>query len=121
MIHEAVSWSDKLNKWIFLPRRASKDRYDEHEDEKRASNLLIMVNENFEDISINRIGEIIPTHGFSSMKFIPDTNDEIIVALKSEEDNGSISSYIMAFDIKGTILLPETKIGNYKFEGIEFG
>ena len=69
-----------------------------------------------------RIGEVSPTHGFSSFKFVPNTHDKLIVALKSEENQGKTSSYIMAFDIDGTILLPETKIdgGDYKYEGIEF-
>lgn len=66
------------------------------------------------------MGEIIDTHGFSSFKFIPGTKDNIIVALKSEEVNGQVASYIMAFNLAGKVLLPETKIGNYKFEGIEF-
>ena len=61
------------------------------------------------------------THGFSSFKFIPNTRDNLIVALKSQESNGNTGSYIMAFDVDGKILLPETKIeGSYKFEGIEF-
>ena len=64
---------------------------------------------------------MIPTHGFSSFKFLPGTNDVIIVALKSEEDRGKISTYIIAFNIDGKILLPETKIDDAnKYEGIEF-
>jgi len=121
MIHEAVAWSSKHNKWIFLPRRASKERYDENEDERRGTNLLIMASEDFADITAIDIGDVVPTHGFSSFKFMPNAEDEIIVALKSEEDKGTIASYIMAFNIQGKILLPETKIGDYKFEGIEFG
>jgi soluble calcium-activated nucleotidase 1 len=68
-----------------------------------------------------RIGDISPTHGFSSFKFVPNTHDRLILALKSEENQGKTASYIMAFDIDGTILLPETKIdGDFKFEGVEF-
>jgi len=46
--------------------------------------------------------------------------DEVMVALKSEEDEGRIASYILVFDMEGRILLPETKIGDRKFEGLEF-
>ena len=46
--------------------------------------------------------------------------DEVIVALKSEEDAGTIASYILIFNMDGVVLLPETKIGDKKFEGIEF-
>ena len=60
------------------------------------------------------------SHALSSFKFIPGTNDEIIVALKSEEDQEKIASYILAFSIDGEILLEETRIGDYKYEGIEF-
>jgi soluble calcium-activated nucleotidase 1 len=66
------------------------------------------------------VGEIIPTHGYSSFKFLPGTNDRIIVALKSEEVGSETASYITAFNIDGTIILPEIKVANHKYEGIEF-
>ena len=44
----------------------------------------------------------------------------MIIALKSEELEGKIATYVMVFNIDGTILFPETKIGDLKFEGIEF-
>ena len=62
-----------------------------------------------------------PTHGFSSFKFVPNTRDRIILALKSEENQGKTASYIMAFDVDGKILMPETRIdGDFKYEGVEF-
>lgn len=43
------------------------------------------------------------------------------MALKSEEDAGTINSYITVFTTDDKVLLPETKLeGSYKFEGIEF-
>lgn len=66
------------------------------------------------------IGDVIPTHGYSSFKFVPGTNDQIIVALKSEEDRGVTATYIISFDINGSIILPETKVADLKYEGIEF-
>lgn len=71
-------------------------------------------------MQVKYIGETIPTHGYSSFKFIPGTNDEVIVALKSEEDRGMTATYIVVFDIAGHILLSENKIADQKFEGIEF-
>ena len=71
---------------------------------------------------VRYVGDNEPKRGFSSFKWIPGTNDEIMVALKSVE-NGAANiseSYVMAFDINGNILLPETKIGGRKYEGIEF-
>ncbi|KAM9281018.1 LOW QUALITY PROTEIN: soluble calcium-activated nucleotidase 1 [Morus bassanus] len=120
LIHESASWSDTLQRWFFLPRRASHERYNEKADERRGTNLLLSCTQDFRDVTVGRVGEVIPTHGFSSFKFIPDTDDQIIVALKSEEDNGKIASYIMAFTLDGRFLLPETRIGSVKYEGIEF-
>ncbi|GFN81946.1 soluble calcium-activated nucleotidase 1 [Plakobranchus ocellatus] len=120
IIHEAAVWSEIHKRWFFLPRRASKETYNEVDDEKRASNIMFIVDENFETIEVRKIGALNPTHGFSSFKFIPGTGDNIIAALKSEEDKGKIASYILAFNVNGKILLPETKIGDVKYEGIEF-
>ncbi|KAG1663296.1 Soluble calcium-activated nucleotidase 1 [Nymphon striatum] len=121
VIHESAVWSKIHKKWFFLPRRASTTKYNDKEDEKKGTNLLIKCSENFQDISITKIGEFsVPTHGFSSFKFVPNTLDNIIVALKSEEDGDIIASYIMVFTVGGQILFPEKKIANLKFEGIEF-
>ncbi|KAJ8317874.1 hypothetical protein KUTeg_002965 [Tegillarca granosa] len=120
IIHESGVWSDVHQRWFFLPRRASKQKYEETADEKRATNLMIIADENFTNLEVRYVGQISPTRGFSSFKFIPQTNDQVIVALKSEEDAGTIASYILAFDIKGKIIMQEHKIGNYKYEGIEF-
>ncbi|XP_006753505.1 PREDICTED: soluble calcium-activated nucleotidase 1, partial [Myotis davidii] len=98
LIHESACWSDALQRWFFLPRRASHERYR----------------------SVRRVGEVVPTHGFSSFKFVPNTDDQVIVALKSEEDGGKVATYIMAFTLDGRFLLPETKVGDVKYEGIEF-
>lgn len=120
LIHESACWSDALQRWFFLPRRASHERYSEKEDERKGTNLLLSAAQDFGDVSASRVGEVVPTHGFSSFKFIPNTDDQIIVALKSEEDGGRIATYIMAFTLDGRFLLPETKVGNVKYEGIEF-
>ncbi|XP_069511322.1 soluble calcium-activated nucleotidase 1 [Ambystoma mexicanum] len=120
LIHESAAWSDNLKRWFFLPRRASQERYNEKDDERRGTNLMLCAPQDFGDISVSHIGEVVPSHGFSSFKFIPDTGDQIIVALKSEEDAGKVATYIMAFTLDGRFLLPETKIGDVKYEGIEF-
>ncbi|XP_054449020.1 soluble calcium-activated nucleotidase 1 [Pteronotus mesoamericanus] len=120
LIHESACWSDTLQRWFFLPRRASHERYNEKDDERKGTNLLLSASPDFRDVSVSRVGELVPTHGFSSFKFIPNTDDQVIVALKSEEDSGKIASYIMAFTLDGRILLPETTVGSVKFEGVEF-
>ncbi|KAM3863730.1 soluble calcium-activated nucleotidase 1 [Diretmus argenteus] len=120
LIHESAAWSDTLQRWFFLPRRASTERYEETADERRATNLVLSCPPNFKDVIVSHVGPQNPTHGFSSFKFVPNTDDQIILALKSEEDAGKIATYIMAFTLDGRILLPETKIGDVKYEGLEF-
>ncbi|XP_025419528.1 soluble calcium-activated nucleotidase 1-like [Sipha flava] len=120
MIHESCVWSQVHKRWFFLPRRSSSKQYNEDADEYMATNLLISASDNFKDIKVVHVGEIIPTHGYSSFKFLPGTNDRIIVALKSEEVGSETASYITAFNIDGTIILPEIKVANHKYEGIEF-
>ncbi|XP_024127350.1 soluble calcium-activated nucleotidase 1 [Oryzias melastigma] len=120
LIHESAAWSDTLQRWFFLPRRESKERYEETADERRGTNLILSCSPDFKDIKPSRVGSPNPTHGFSSFKFVPNTDDQIIVALKSEEDAGKIATYIMAFTLDGRILLPESKIGDVKYEGLEF-
>ncbi|KAM7386939.1 hypothetical protein PAMA_009525 [Pampus argenteus] len=120
LIHESAAWSDTLQRWFFLPRRASNDHYEETADERRGTNLVLSCSADFKDIIASRVGQLNPTHGFSSFKFVPNMDDQIILALKSEEDAGKIATYIMAFTLDGRILLPETKIGDVKYEGLEF-
>ncbi|XP_016398913.1 soluble calcium-activated nucleotidase 1-like [Sinocyclocheilus rhinocerous] len=88
LIHESAAWSDTLQRWFFLPRRASSERYDETADERRGTNLMLSCSPDFQDIKVRNVGPLNPMHGFSSFKFVPDTDDQIIVALKSEEDAG---------------------------------
>lgn len=121
LIHESAAWSKVNKKWYFLPRRASKERYNDKTDERKGTNMLLSCKEDFSECTRTFIGPLNVTHGFSSFKFIPGTNEQYIVALKTQEVKGRIASFIMAFDLNGRILMAEQKIpGNYKFEGIEF-
>jgi len=119
MIHEAVNWNPVTKEWYFLPRRVSKEVYNEQQDERRGANVIIVANENFSKFNVARIGDIIPERGFSSFKFIPGRENEII-ALKSVEDGNNILTYMTIFDHNtGKILLHDTKVGDDKFEGVE--
>lgn len=121
MIHESAAWSEVHQKWTFLPRRAHKLQYNDVEDELHGTNLMLKTDESFSKVDLSTIGTLDqPSHGFSSFKFVPNTQDSVIVALKSEEFKGKIASYIMVFKTDGTILYPETFIGDHKYEGIEF-
>lgn len=66
------------------------------------------------------IGEKVPTHGYSSFKFIPGTNDTIIAAIKTMEVNDTTATFVTVFTIEGKIIYPETQVSEKKFEGFEF-
>ncbi|OAD58485.1 Soluble calcium-activated nucleotidase 1 [Eufriesea mexicana] len=120
MIHESGAWSDIHKNWFFLPRRCSHECYNETKDEIMSCNVLLATDENFVDIKVTKIGNLVPTRGFSSFKFLPGSQDSIIIALQTEEYQGQTATYIVAFTIDGNIIMPETKVIDKKFEGLEF-
>ncbi|XP_026750096.1 soluble calcium-activated nucleotidase 1 [Galleria mellonella] len=120
MIHESGVWSAVTQKWHFLPRRCSHESYNETRDEVMGCNYLITADSNFKNILAIEITKHQPKHGFSSFKFIPGSNDEAIVALKTTEYEGKTATYITAFKTDGTVLLHDTLVENLKYEGIEF-
>ncbi|KHJ90871.1 Apyrase [Oesophagostomum dentatum] len=124
LTHEAVQWSDTLNMWLFLPRKASKTLYEEEKDEKKGARLLILASEDFQDIYVVKIGkkyDLDRSKGFSAFDFIPRTGDTVFVALKSVEVGNETASFVTVFDIRGRVILPDQRLdGNYKFEAIYF-
>ena len=98
---------------------------------------MITADENFSKFEHVFVGKVHLTRGFSSFQFLPgnlelnvlqkyriitETNDTLIVALKTEEVKGlPLATYSIIFGIDGTVYMDETKLmGNYKMEGIEF-
>ena len=133
VIHEAVLWSSHLKKWVFLPRRVSHEMYDENEDERKGSNLIVLVDEQFKTSEVVAIDmkHLDPLHGFSTFAFVPGTKDEHAIAIRSvEEDCVDATpespckqrSYIIVFETKtGKVLMDEHRVDlSVKFEGIEF-
>ncbi|XP_055548855.1 apyrase [Wyeomyia smithii] len=123
MIHESGVWSSESRRWYFLPRRCSRERYNETRDEHMGCNYLITADEQFHSIKAVELKQTnVPlTHGFSSFKFLPHSEDRIIIAISTEELNGKTTSFISAFNVDGEMLMSETKIPtSYKFEGLEF-
>jgi len=123
LLHESMNWSAHHKKWFFLPRRVSKEPYDEVLDEGRCGNLLISASEDFEQISVIPVGTLNTKRGFSAFKFIPNTRDRFALATKTEEDpaSGKMRSYITVFDVTdGSVIMADQLIGDDKFEGVEF-
>lgn len=120
MTHESSIWSEVHRRWFFLPRRCSKESYNETLDEKRGCSVLISADANVYNIKVVNIPNLVTTRGFSSFKFIPTSSDSIIVALRTEELEGKTATYITSFNINGEILLEDTLISDLKYEGLEF-
>uniref|UniRef100_A0A7I5EBV9 Apyrase n=1 Tax=Haemonchus contortus TaxID=6289 RepID=A0A7I5EBV9_HAECO len=122
LTHEAVQWSATRRRWFFLPRKESRTGYVELEDETKGTNLLIMGYPSLDRFEAIRVGPLTPKLGFSAFDFIPNTDDKLIVALKSKEVTGELTeTYITVFTINGQVLLKDEKLeGNYKFEGLYF-
>lgn len=123
VVHEAIEWSSVHRQWFILPRRVSTEAYNDMEDETRGSNKLVIASEDFSSIEVREVGNVTPLRGFSSFKFLPRSDDSVIVAIKSVEIDAeqSQTSFIMVFDLKGNVLLDETELpGGKKFEGVAF-
>ena len=54
LIHESAVWSSEHQQWFMAPRRASRQTYTEHEDERRAANILFRANAAFTTIEVHR-------------------------------------------------------------------
>lgn len=126
LLHEAITWSPYHRQWFVLPRRMSKQPYDEVADEKMGANTIITASPDFSSIASTTVGRITPERGFSTFKFLPGSRDTVIVALKSEENSATDSqtSYITVYgeqaDGSWKVLLEETELpGASKFEGLE--
>lgn len=129
MIHEAIEFDQINRKWVVLPRRVSSLMYDEKTDELMGSNRVLVLDEDFKTVEQHfRMGPNIPLRGWSTFKFVPGTNNDVIVAVKTEEEENKQTgesqtrSFITVFRLSDQKeLMPQTPIpGKYKFEGLEF-
>lgn len=68
MIHESGVWSNIHKKWFFLPRRCSKESYNETLDELRGCSVLICSDENFRDITVINVSNVKHTNIYTPTK-----------------------------------------------------
>ena len=123
VVHEAIEWSPIRRQWFILPRRVSMDPYDDMKDETRGSNKIVIASEDFSNIQVREVGKVTPLRGFSSFKFVPRSDDTVIVAIKSVEVEAEKrqTSFITVFDVDGNVFMDETEIpGAKKYEGVAF-
>lgn len=84
-------------------------------------NKLISTDENFRKVDVVTLASYKPSYGFSSFKFVPGSNDNVILAIMSEEFSGKTATHITVFTVDGKALLGPIKIKtDFKYEGIEF-
>ena len=122
LLHEAAAWSQHHKQWFFLPRRESSEMYNEVVDEEKGTNVVIRTSSTFSNVKYSRLPAApIKKRGFSSFKFVPHTNDLIIIGIKTKEFKGEVASYATVFKTNMDLLMEEIEISpTDKFEGVEF-
>jgi len=120
LLHESAGFNPVKREWVFLPRRFSKDPYDEKEDESKGTNMLLIVSEDFSQVRQYTVGMLDPLRGVSSFKFIPFRESEVI-ALKTIEHQDRVESFVTVYNlVTQEVLMEDQKIDDVKFEGVEF-
>eukprot|EP01100_Stratorugosa_tubuloviscum_P008510 TRINITY_DN3559_c1_g1_i1.p1 TRINITY_DN3559_c1_g1~~TRINITY_DN3559_c1_g1_i1.p1 ORF type:complete len:349 (-),score=130.78 TRINITY_DN3559_c1_g1_i1:32-1078(-) len=115
LLHEAVAWNPISRDWWFFPRRVSHEPYDEVLDEERCGNIALVANQDFSKIRlIEEVGPLDKLKGFSSVKFIPFRQNEVVVLKTREKD--FVATYMSVIDLSnGNVLMSEIKIGDIKY------
>lgn len=120
LTHEAGEWDPFSERWYFFPRKLSLEPFDEPVDEReRGNNRLIVADAAFDNIEVRIVGDPTPDRGPSSLKLVPGRRNEFLY-MKSIEIGDRTESWIGAADTDGNLLAEETKLGDFKCEGIEF-
>jgi len=121
VVHEAAAWSDLLNKWIWAPKRVTKDKRDNETWNKISTNEVELSDDKFEDVTTTKFGNLTETVGFKGLRFIPGTQDRFVLALKAGTDEeGNYISTLAVYDLKGTEIMPETKVADGTYSAVEF-
>ncbi|XP_055327329.1 soluble calcium-activated nucleotidase 1-like isoform X2 [Paramacrobiotus metropolitanus] len=121
IMHEAVLWSQIRQHWHFLPRQISPENFTEERHPYTCSNVMLSINADYTQFQKLNIGEHNPLYGFSAARFVPGTDDNVIVALRIMEVGDTFTTRIIVFTINGNILMEEELVlDGLKYEGIEF-
>lgn len=113
--HEAVLWSTRSKKWIFCPRRVEK------KGSSKSDNSMVICNDGCSSIDVKKVGKQKSGVGFSAIRFVPGTQEKVIMAVKSYEKGSSQKSYLTVFTVDGDILMDDVQISSsHKYEGLVF-
>merc|ERR1719272_2253492 len=123
MIHEGARWSDVHKKWFFLPRKLSREAYDEVKDAAKSVNLMLATGEASDPSGDAVLMQPYLTksdlRGCSDFLFVPGTNDAHMFLIRTEESlDNVVSTYASVIDLEATVLMEEVQIATErKFEG----
>ena len=123
MIHEGCRWSDVHKRWFFLPRKLSREPYDEVKDCSKCVNLMLSCSEEPDASGEGVIMQPYLTksdlRGCSDFLFVPGTNDCHIFLIRTEESlDNVVSTYASVIDLQARCLMAEVKIATErKYEG----
>ncbi|KAJ1489725.1 apyrase-domain-containing protein, partial [Baffinella frigidus] len=128
MIHESGRWSDVHQKWFFLPRKLSRESYNEVSDNHKCVNLMLAapdflpgagINPEYGNCLMQPYLGFLDTRGCSDFLFVPGSNDSHIFLMRTEESmEGTLTSYSSVIDLAANVLMAESKImDDRKFEG----
>jgi len=123
MIHEGARWSAVHKRWFFLPRKLSREPYDEVKDTEKCVNLMLSCPEVPEADGSNVLTQDYLSkselRGCSDFLFVPGTKDTHIFMTRTEESlDGVVSTFASVIDLEANCLMAETKIASErKFEG----
>jgi len=126
MIHESGRWSDVHKKWFFLPRKHSREAYDEVKDTNKCNNLMMCAPDTAEPSGDSVLMQPYlestssDLRGCSDFLFVPGTADTHLFLLRTEETlEGVVSTYASVVDLQANILMAEALIASErKFEGM---
>lgn len=119
VVHEAGEWHPLRERWLFFPRKVSREAFDPVRDERECgAHRLLIADADFEDIQVVTVGERRPERGVSTIKLLPGRENEL-VGLKSVELGERTETYLFCFDLDGRILQDDIYVGPYKCEGVE--
>lgn len=138
LTHECCAYSKRRGKFFFAPRQVAWDPYTKESAGRRGSNLLAITALDFDfsrnkvtcsDVQLLRVGKENRLRGFSALAFLPDSNENILMALKSTECevNGEevIESFVTVFELfdddrQTRTLVEDIPLGQVKYEGVSF-
>ena len=120
-IHEAVRWNETHGRWFFMPRKLSREAYDEATEGRKCVSLMMAADGDGEDAKVI-VAEpsalpALAMRGVSDFFFLPGDKHIFVIRTEETEDN-VLRSYASVIELEGNPLMPETLIGDgKKFEG----